>query len=205
MFMGPFDQMIPRDTKGVIGAKRFLDKIYNLFVRKGLSQKTDECLNKILHKTIKKVTEDIELMKFNTAVSSLMEFVNAWSRYAGSREARQSPVNGLDEKDFGSLLKILSPLAPHLSEELWNKAGFKELCCNQKWPQYDEKLIEEEKILLIVQINGKVRDKIEVNFGINQKEAEKTVFKSEKIKTWLKNKKPQKIIFVPNKLINIVV
>ena len=88
----------------------------------------------------------------------------------------------LDKKDLADFLKILSPFAPHLAEELWSEAGFKELCCEQKWPKYDEKLIEEKNILLIVQINGKVRDKIEVKSDISQKEAEKIVLKSEKIK-----------------------
>jgi len=195
MFMGPFDQMIPWDTKGVVGARRFLEKVYNLSIKKEISQKSNKNLNKLLHKTIKKVSGDIEIMKFNTAVSSMMEFANAWN----------VSKNGLDKKDLEDFLKILSPFAPHLAEELWNVAGFKGLCCQQKWPKYDEKLIEEEKILLIVQINGKVRDKIEVSAGIAQKEAEKLVFKSEKVKNWITNvKKIEKVIFVADKLINFV-
>jgi leucyl-tRNA synthetase len=194
MFMGPFEQMIPWDTKGVIGSRRFIEKIYKLAVKKP-ALKTEESLERILHKTIKKVGEDIELMKFNTAVSSMMEFVNAW----------QVSADGLDKKDFADFLKILSPFAPHLAEELFATLGLKGLCCVQKWPKYDEALIKEEKVLLIVQINGKVRDKIEVDFGIEQKAAEKLVLKSEKIKTLLGESKVAKIIFVPNKLINIVI
>ena len=221
MFMGPFDQMIPWDTKGVIGARRFLEKVYKLSQKSQIPNSNDHLtpaggfpvgfnpkLKKLLHKTIKKVSGDIELMKFNTAVSSLMEFANAWSRLSDNRgstmKSGQVSKESLDEKDFSSLLKILSPLAPHIAEELWTMAGFKGLCCNQKWPKYDEKLIEEEKVLLIVQINGKVRDKIEVNVGINQKEAEKLVFKSEKVKKIIGESEIQKIVFVPNKLINIV-
>ena len=195
MFMGPFEQMIPWDTKGVIGAKRFLDKIYNLAEKRGTAKASDEKLKKHLHKTIKKVGDDIELMKFNTAISCLMGFSNAW----------QVSKGGLDKNDLAELLKILSPFAPHLAEELWLSAGFKNLCCVQKWPKYNPKLIEEEKILLIVQINGRVRDKIEADFDINQKEAEKIVLKSEKIKNLLAGKKPVKIIFVQNRLINIVI
>ena len=176
MFMGPFEQMIPWDTKGVVGCRRFIEKIYNLAINKVVPAKGNENLKKLLHKTIKKVGEDIELLKFNTAVSSMMEFINAW----------QASVEGLDKKDSVDFLKILSPFAPHLAEELWVGTGLKEMCCQQKWPKYDEKLIEEENILLIVQINGKVRDKIEVDFGITQNKAEK-------------------IVFVPNKLINIVI
>ncbi|MCX6723854.1 MAG: leucine--tRNA ligase [Candidatus Staskawiczbacteria bacterium] len=195
MFMGPFEQMIPWDTKGVVGCRRFIEKVYNLVTKKDLSSKTEESLKKLLHKTIKKVGEDIELMKFNTAVSSMMEFVNVW----------QVSEIGLEKKDIADFLTILSPFAPHLAEELWRNAGFKEMCCEQKWPKYDEKLIEEKNILLIVQINGKVRDKIIANVGLSQKEIEKIVFKSEKIKNLMGDKKPVKIIFVPNKLINIVI
>lgn len=201
MFMGPFEQMIPWDTKGVVGCHRFIEKVYNLSTKKVLigSVKTEESLKKSLHKTIKKLSEDIELLKFNTSVSSLMEFVNAW----------QVSKEGLDTKDLSDFLRILSPFAPHLSEELWLMAGLSdkgnEMCCEQKWPKYDEKLIEEEKILLIVQINGKVRDKIEVKSGIAQKDAEKVVLKSEKIKNLIGKNEVKKIVFIPNKLINIVI
>lgn len=195
MFMGPFDQMIPWDTKGVVGSRRFLEKIYKLSNKIDLDNNKSKDLKKILHKTIKKVTEDIEAMKFNTAVSSMMEFVNTCNSAGGN----------LDKSTLEDFLKILSPFAPHLAEELWSAAGFKGLCCNQKWPKYNAKIIEEEKIMLIAQINGKVRDKIEVNADITQKEAEKTVLKSEKIKQWLKNKKVKKTIFVPGRLINFVV
>ena len=125
----------------------------------------------------------------------MMEFVNAW----------QVSKDGLDKKDLSDFLRILSPFAPHLAEEIWSNKGFKGLCCQQKWPKYEEKLIKEDKIILIVQINGKVRDKIEAGFGISQKEAEKIVLKSEKIKNIIGKNKAQKIIFVPNKLINIVI
>jgi len=194
MFMGPFEQMIPWDTKGVIGSRRFIEKICKL-AEKDAAVKTDESLRKILHKTIKKVGEDIDVMKFNTSVSSMMEFVNAW----------QVSKDGLDKKDLADFLKILSPFAPHLSEEIWSQKEFKGLCCEQKWPKYDEELIREEKVLLIVQINGKLRDKIEIDFDATQKQAEKTVLDSEKIKALIGASEIKKIIFVPNKLINIVI
>jgi leucyl-tRNA synthetase len=211
MFMGPFDQMIPWDTKGVVGVRRFLEKIYKnsqsiISIDIGSrtasvanAQASDSGLVRLLHKTIKKVGEDIEAMKFNTAVSSLMEFVNAWSRHSG-----MPPAAGLDRKDLAEFLKILSPLAPHLAEELWSAAGLDGLCCGQKWPKFNPKLIKEEKIMLIIQINGKVRDKISANAGLSQKEAEKLALASPKIQNWLAAKKPEKIIFIPDKLINIV-
>ncbi len=194
MFMGPFEQMIPWDTKGVVGCRRFIEKIFNL-ATKEIKVKSDENLLKLLHKTIKKVEEDVELLKFNTAVSCMMEFVNEWSRSSGS----------LNKKDLADFLIILSPFVPHLSEELLVKVGSKGMCCEQKWPKYDEKLIEEKYVLLIVQINGKVRDKIEVKSGITQKEAEKLVLKSEKIIALIGQSEVKKIVFVPKKLINIVI
>lgn len=160
-------------------------------------------LKNLLHKTIKKVSEDIEAMKFNTAVSSMMEFVNEWSRQSGIPSAAG---HGLDQKDAADFLKILSPFAPHLAEELWQSVfGGKGLCSEQKWPKYNLKLIEEEKILLIVQVNGKVKDKIEINSGITQKQAENIVLKSEKVKNVVGKSEIKKIIFVPNKLINFVI
>ncbi len=187
MFMGPFEQMIPWDTKGLIGAKRFLEKVWRLkdIIKKQAPPET----KKLLHKTIKKVSEDIEKMKFNTAISSLMEFVNSCQK------------KGLSQKDFQDFLKILSPFAPHIAEELWTGRG---LCCSQKWPDFKEELIEEESISLIVQINGKVRDKIEVKKGIDQKGAESKALSSKKIKEWTEGKEIKKVIFVPDKLVNIV-
>ncbi len=195
MFMGPFEQMIPWDEKGIIGVRRFLEKVYKLSFTNSreLVNGKDSNLKVLLNKTIKKVSEDIELMKFNTAVSALMTFVNEWS----------VDSQGLSKKDLVKFLTILSPFAPHLAEELCLTSGVKQIK-DQKWPEYDEKLIKEEKVLLIIQINGKVRDKIEVPAGINQKEAEKIVFDSPKIKIWITGKEIRKIIFVPDKLINIV-
>jgi len=196
MFMGPFEQMIPWDTKGVVGCRRFIEKVFKLSNFHKLSNNSVNVeLKRFLHKAIKKVSEDIELMKFNTAISSMMEFINAW----------QVSKEGLERRDLADFLKILSPFTPHLAEELWSEAGFKEMCCQQKWPKYDEKLIEEKNIILIIQINGKIRDKMEVKSGITQKEAEKIVLKSEKIKNFIGKNEIKKIIFVPNKLINIVI
>ena len=210
MFMGPFEQMIPWDAKGLVGCRRFIEKVYNLTTTKEASTKTDENLKKLLHKTIKKVSEDIELTKFNTAVSSMMEFINTWSRLndsqGSSEKSGQKLKEGLAKKDLADFLKILSPFTPHLVEEIWEQKEMsaKGGCCQQKWPKYDEKLIEEENIFLIVQINGKVRDKIKVKADITQKEAEKLVSKSEKVKTLIGSSEVKKIIFIPKKLINIV-
>ncbi len=252
MFMGPFTQAIAWDTKGVKGAKRFLDKVWKLGdqsidLNQSKSQRNGSHLKKILHKTIKKVSEDIENLKFNTAVSSLMEFSNAWSRlrsnrgspvYIGdSRQSRSSTKSGqenkqgLSKKDFKDFLKIFSVFAPHMAEEFWSrlqsnrgspdyiedsrqsrsstksgqKVGYRKSIFLQKWPKFNEKLIKEEKITLIVQINGKVRDKVEVEIGISESRAKRNALRSPKIKKWLLNKKIKKTIFIKDKLINFVI
>ncbi len=195
MFIGPFEQMIPWDNKGIIGARRFVEKIYKLATEKSSASKSDSELRRLLHKTIKKVGEDIEQMKFNTAVSALMELVNKW----------QVSAEGFDKKDLAEFLKISSPFLPHLADELWEQAGFKGWCSQQKWPKYEPRLVKEDKILLIVQVNGKVRDKVEVAAGTAQEAAQKLVMEAEKMKPWLQGKQIHKVIFVPDKLINIVV
>lgn len=223
MFMGPFDQMIPWDEKGIIGCKRFLEKIYSLVHHKISYQKSSDHIISLINKTIKKVTEDIELMKFNTAISSLMEFSNEWSRLyknrgssivptsssilgkAGTKLLGQLSESALGKKEVQKFLTILSPFAPHLTEELWQILKLKGLCSEQKWPKYDEKLIQEKRVFLVVQVNGKVRDKVEVNAGIDQEEAEEVVLNAPKIKAFVEGKEIKKIIFVKDKLINIVI
>ena len=204
MFMGPFEQAIPWDTKGLKGAQKFLEKIWNISFERQISSnkkiknkkpKNYKELEFLLHKTIKKVSEDIDVLKFNTAVSSLMEFLNSWIKSGGS----------LKKEDFKSFLKILSPFAPHLSDELWELAGFKGVCSMSRWPKYEEKIIEKKKVVLIIQINGKYRDKIDVEIGIGEDEARKLALSREKIKKWLEGKKVKMVVFVPKKLINFVV
>ncbi len=195
MFMGPFEQMIPWDSKGIVGSRRFLEKIYTLAHQKEFARKENKDIASLLNKTLKKVSEDIEGLKFNTAISSLMILVNGFY---------ETPAN-LTKEDFKTLLILLSPFAPHLSEELWQAIGMKGLCSQQKWPKYNARLVKEEKILLIVQVNGKVRDKFEAASGVSQEEAEKMIMASPKIKELIGKASVKKIIFVPSKLINIVI
>lgn len=189
MFMGPFEQMIPWDTKGVKGVRRFLEKVWRLQEKLGQGQN----IKQLIHKTVKKVSEDIENLKLNTAISALMILTNELEKQ-----------KGISSKDYSIFLILLSPFAPHITEELWQRAGFKGLCCEQKWPKYDSKLIKEKKVILVVQINGKVRDKIEVKSDISEKQAKEIALKSERIQKWLIGKGIKNTIFVPGKLINFV-
>ena len=200
MFMGPFEQMIPWDSKGIVGARRFLEKIYNLALKFQIPNSKSQInpkleIQNLLNKTIKKVGDDIELMKFNTAISSLMILVN------GFYEKPQD----ITKENVKNLLILLSPFAPHLAEELWEKLGSKGLCSQQKWLKYNERLINQEKVVFMIQVNGKVRDKIEVNAGLDQSQIEGIAQKGLRITPWINGKQIKKIIFVPNKLINIVI
>ena len=151
---------------------------------------------KILHKTIRKVTQDLESMSFNTAISEMMIFVNEASKW----ENRPREV-------LAGFLKLLSPFAPHLAEELWQRlnAGRSDLLCSEPWPPYDEALLVETEIEYVVQINGKVRDRTLLPADIGQAELEKAALASEKIQRLLGGKSPKKVIVVPKRLVNIVV
>jgi leucyl-tRNA synthetase len=202
MFMGPFDEPISWQTEGLIGMKRFLEKVLKLFdmTKEIIPEKEDQKIERILHKTIKKVTEDIESFRFNTAISALMILVNK-----------------LQNKNHGiwhlkTLISLLAPFAPHICEELWQKHFVKssdfrpQTSINyQPWPKYDPKLVKEETITLVIQVNGKVRDKVEVEADISEEKAKELAISREKIQKWIKDKKIKKVVFVPGKLINIVV
>jgi leucyl-tRNA synthetase len=151
-------------------------------------------LDALVQKTIKKVGEDIEGLKLNTAVSALMILANELDKQ-----------KELSKVQYSKFLILLNPLAPHLAEELWHIAGFKGLCCRQEWPEYDSEMIKEEKINLIIQINGKVRDKIEVAPGISEAEAKEVSQKTEKVVKYLSGREIKKIIFVRDRLINFVI
>jgi len=196
MFIGPYEEAINWSTESLEGCYRFLKRAWNIFgVANKIGKTTTKELVQKINYTIRKINDDLENMKFNTAVSTMMEFLNTW----GEKE------NILSKKDAESFLKILAPFCPHITEELWSKLGHKTSIFKEKWPKYDEKLIKKETIELVIQINGKVRDKIEVNAEISKEEAEKLALNSEKIKNWLNNQKPKVVIFVKGKLINIVV
>ncbi len=196
MFMGPFDQMISWSDKGVQGCFRFINKVWQIFSNKEKfnSRSNRELITK-LHQLIKKVNQDLESMKFNTVIAAFMEFINLWAE----------ENNALAKKESEMFLKLLAPFAPHIAEELWEQSGNKKSIFLEKWPKYNKKLIKEETWQLIIQINGKVRDKIEVRQEIPEKKAKEIALSQEKIKKWIDNKEPKKIIYIPNRLVNIVV
>ena len=199
MFMGPLEDAKPWNTKGIMGVKRFLEKVW----RRGnkIDNIKDNNLEKLLHKTIKKVTEDIEEFKFNTAISQMMIFAN---------EAEKSGSVSLEV--WKKFLLLLSPFAPHIAEELWEimkAASVKTMASRrsiflEKWPSYDAEIIQEKNVKIIIQINGKMRDIIEVEAGISEKEIEKLALSREKIQKWTDGEKPKKVIYIPERLVNLV-
>ena len=196
MFMGPYDQAINWSTKGLEGCARFLNRVWQLFDKKEkILEKPDKETQAKLHQLIKKITGDISEMKFNTAVAAFMEFSNFWAE-----EKR-----ALSKKDAGIFLTLLAPFVPHISEELWEKLGNKESIFLQKWPKSDQAAAAEDTFILVVQINGKVRDKIEVKKDISEEQVKKLVLEQEKIKKWLENKEPKKIIYIEGRIVNIVI
>jgi leucyl-tRNA synthetase len=195
MFMGPFSQPCAWSTNGLIGTRKFLEKVYSLKQKSiKASKQNSRKLEGLLHKTIKKVSEDIEAFKFNTAISALMILVNAMER-----EDQLSIVN------CQLLITILSPFAPHLAEEIWSELGHADSIFKQPWPKYDPELARDEKIELVLQVNGKVRDRIEVDAEIGEAEAIELALASEKMKPWLDGKNVLKRIFVKGKLVNVVI
>jgi len=198
MFMGPFEQASNWNTNGLIGIRKFLEKIVSL--TEMTEFKEVKQTKSLLHKTIKKVGEDIKGFYFNTAVSALMILVNEIID-------QKNKINALPltKDDFYKLLQILSPFAPHLSEEIAEKLGYKNSIFTSTWPVYEEKLLKDEIINLVIQINGKLRLNLNVACDISEKEAMGLVQKEEVIQKWLEGKKIVKTIFVPGKLLNIVI
>lgn len=195
MFLGPLTESKPWDTKGIIGIQRFLEKVYRFFeqdhVRSDIS--ADDQLTAKLHKLIKKVSEDIEDLKFNTAIAGLMEFMNA--------AQKKSELPQLEGEVF---LKLLSPFAPHLAEYLWKELGHEDSLGQQSWPEFDERLLQEEMTILAVQVNGKVRDKLEVRSDASEEEVKALALASEKIQKHLDGKDIKKVIYVPGRILNLL-
>ncbi len=215
LFMGPFDQPVAWDTNGLVGVRRFLEKIWrytdswrtNLEKDKknGDTGYEKEYLSKevesLLHKTIKKVSSDIEEMRFNTAIAQLMIFINHISRELPTGWNQSEPITIPQMEKF---LKLLSPFVPHLAEELWCEIGNKDSISFAPWPQYDPALIAEDTATIAIQVNGKLRDTIEVAADALEDEVKKLALASEKVQKWLGGKEPKKIIYVARKLVSIV-
>ena len=211
MFIAPYDMDAPWDPRGVPGTYRFLNRAWNLvqeFVGKnpngslGANVKTAQELLRLTHLTIKKVTRDIEDEKFNTAVASMMEMVN------GLYKIKES--HGIDTSDewrfaLESLIQILAPFAPHITEELWRGMGHDDTVHVGHWPKWDEKYLKSSVMTIIVQVNGKLRAKLELPSDMDRQGVEAAALADENVQKFTNNKPPKKMVYVPGKLVNIVV
>ena len=195
MFMGPLEAMKPWSMQGVDGARRFLDRVWRLYTEVcEITDTPSANMEKIYHQTVKKVTEDYAELRFNTAIAQMMIFVNE------AYKERKLPKEYLE-----SFLLLLNPVAPHITEELWNTVlGHKELLVYEQWPSYDIAKTLNNEITVVVQINGKLRDKLEVAADTSKEELEKAALELPRIKELLNGLTIRKVIVVPNKLVNIV-
>lgn len=196
MFMGPLEKVKPWSENGVKGVFNFLIRTYKFFANPdNIRKETEESETlKILHQTIKKVENDIEGLKFNTAISQMMIFTNHCLK-----------VGTVTRNTAETFTKLISPFAPHLAEELWEKLGYNPSISKEDFPVYDEKYLFEENWEYPVSFNGKLRFKITLPLDITDKEIEEAVINDEKAQKWLRGEKPKKIIIVHKKIINVVV
>ena len=191
LFAAPPETELEWDDRGIEGAFKFLNRLWR--IQDNLKEKADLQVYRALHKAIKKVSDDIESFKFNTAIASLMELVNVIYQ------------SGADKEVFSKLVLLISPIAPHFSEELWHGLGNKESILNAAWPEYDSSLLVEENIAVVVQVNGKVRGTVIVNKDIAEEDLKKACQEEPAVRKWIEDKPVRKIIIVPGKLVNIVI
>ena len=201
MFMGPLDGSIAWSANGVDGSRRFLDRIWRLLIddngnlnpkiKENLEQESG--LEKVYHQTVKKVTEDYEALHFNTAISQLMVFINE------AYKADVLPISYVE-----GFVKLISPIAPHIAEELWEKLGSSGTIAYEGWPAYDEAKLKDDEVEIVIQINGKVKHKLLVPVNTNKDVLEQIAMDDDKIKEQIDGKTIRKVIAVPGKLVNIV-
>ena len=195
MFMGPIDAAKPWDPNGIDGSKKFLDRVWRLFVETDkVQEKENPSLDKVYNYTVKKVTNDYENMFFNTAISQMMIFVNA---------ATKEDI--VPKKYAEGFVKLLSPVAPHIAEELWNRFGHDNTITYEAWPTYDESKLVDESVEIPVQVNGKVRATVQINVDAEEEEVKNVVHESKNVQAQLEGKTVVKEIYVKNKIYNIVV
>jgi leucyl-tRNA synthetase len=202
MFMGPLEAIKPWSMQGVEGVYRFLHKAWRTVVDKDTGEldkavkesHADEVTLRLLNQTIKKVGDDIESFGFNTAISQMMIFINHLSK----QEIRPKSI-------VEKFILVLAPFAPHIAEELWERLGHTDTLTYEAWPEYDKELIKEKEIELVVQVNGKIKDRIVVSTDADEEQIKQKALASEKVKKALDGKEPKKIIVIKSRLVNIVV
>ncbi len=194
MFMGPLEDTKPWSTGGVKGIRRFLDRVWQLQEKVNSTAIADPTIDALLHKTIKKVTDDTLRLQFNTAIAKMMELTNAF----GKEEV-------IAQSQFELFVKILAPYAPFITEEMWRALGHTASIHKELWPAYDPTKLVEETLTLVVQVNGKVRANIELASDISEEAGTKEALEHPNVQKWLQNQTPKKVIYIKGKLVSIVV
>lgn len=199
MFMGPLDAVIAWSEKGLDGSRRFLDRVWRLIItdensiNKKIVDSNNHSLDKVYNQTVKKVTEDFDTLSFNTAISQLMVFINECYK---TNEVYKPYIEGF--------VKMLSPIAPHIGEELWDRLGHENTITYQPWPTFDESLLVDDEVEIVVQVNGKVRAKINIPKDLSKEEMQDLALSNDNVKMSIEGKEVKKVIAVPQKLVNIV-
>ncbi|KAF0336828.1 leucine--tRNA ligase [Pediococcus acidilactici] len=199
MFMGPLTESVAWSEEGLNGSRKWIERVWRLMIddnnhlRDQITMINDHKLDLIYNQTVKKVTEDYENMRFNTAISQMMVFVNE------AYKADALPMVYME-----GLVKLLSPIIPHVAEEIWQIMGHDETITYETWPTYDESKLVQDTVQVILQVNGKVRSKVEVEKDLDQAELEKIALADERIQQWTAEKDIKKVIVIPNKIVNIV-
>jgi leucyl-tRNA synthetase len=205
MFIGPWEQGGEWADTGISGVSRWFNRVWNLVLDGYQAGKIDEerekALRRLTHQTIRRATNDMDKMRFNTMLAALMELSN---ELAAVKEKLQVSKLAWDEA-ISALVLMLAPTAPHFTEEAWSRLGRPYSIHNQSWPKWDEELAKEDEITLVVQVNGKVRDRLTVPASVTETEAKEKVFASEKIKVYLEGKTIVNVVYVPGRLVNVVV
>jgi leucyl-tRNA synthetase len=206
LFIGPPDQDAEWNDRGVDGVARFLHRVWRQVIGEedevvpGIRPMSSEELTRKLHETIEKVTRDLEAFHFNTAVAALMELSNAMLDYLQSGGQRNDAWDALSR----DLSRMLAPFAPHLAEELWQRLGGEGLVAFAPWPKADPSLLRRSQVTVVVQVDGRLRDRVEMPAGIDKAEAQRRALSSANIKRSLGERRVQRAVFVPDRLINLV-
>ncbi len=194
MFMGPFDQTAPWSMESIRGCSKFLDRVWCLQDIMVDGDEYSKEFESMMHKAVKKVSKDIEEMKFNTSVSTFMTMVNEFTK-----------AKKINKKEYETFLQLLNPFAPHITEEIWQRLGHTDELAYRKWPEYDEAKTLDEMIDLPIQVNGKLRANIDIMKDASNDEVKTQVHNCEKIKSYIEGKEIVKEIYVPNRIYNIVI
>jgi leucyl-tRNA synthetase len=194
LFIGDYEMATPWNENGLKGCRRFLDKIWRLIPKVVDRPEQSDAIETSVHKTIKGVNDDYENLKFNTAIAKMMTLVNEMGQ-----------LDHVRRHDFEVLLKLLNPIAPHLCEEVWEMLAHKTMLVAESWPTFDPEKLIEDQVEIVININGKVRDKMMLEVDADDARVTERALEREKVREWIQDKPIRKIIVVTNKLINIVI